>query len=946
MMSLHKRLLFSAAPRSDESFIGYLLRLADLNDYETLSWILQAAEIKAYARSSFSFALNGSLNLSPLAQLTGVNEAELTPLLYHPTKELRGRMVGEHLVFGSAVPQYLIRLRHPKVCTECLRESGYTRRIWDLAPVTVCPVHKRLLLDSCPQCQKRISWNRPGISLCRCKFDWRNHTTVEIPSSELEVTRQIYRLCKLPLAITQAEPSGRISNDLINLELLDFLAALSFVASQFEGIMDTKGKHLAPNRTNTQLHELFCKSWPVFCDWPENFFLFLDWRRLQNAQNKDNGLTGWQKDFSEYKSTLFVQLSPPQFDFMRTAFREYVDIRRRESYIENAQLNSCSTSQVGRSPKTALRERGKGDYMSAIAARKALKISWHSINRLIATEKLRAIVSSRGGSRVFLIERKSVDELKIDLDGALFLKQVAAALGLSTERIKELIEGGVLRSIRDPGIDGRSDKKFSHREVLGVLDEFEKRVPSGKSPRSGKEVKSKALSFNDTLRKVGRVNISLSTFVQSVLDGLIKPCGKCKKAGLQQFLFSEAEISEYAQRTLSLQTNGALSLAEVSRQLGVTRAIVSVLLKKKFLPAQKLPNLEALGQLVTKEDFELFNTNYVLIAKEAKKLKTTSLYIVDLLVAQGVHPVSGTKDGGKTVYLFRKTDVGQVNLESLVSRAKAEHQSSRIKSGTTLPSVLSSAQVAEALEIDLQTVLQLAESGILKPYNSQSSKTVQLHSDQDYYFSAYVVEKYRSQSIDYSGLISAAVAARMLDKTLSSFYQKYVNTLQLIATVADGMKGNLYFKRAEVEALAETEKQKIKSGEVAAILGVNISCVDKLTVSGDLRPVSGPGVDGFGYNLYLRDDVERLREERDAFKAACIKEGRTTRFGKPAGPKARPVQDVIGPRIDRLSEKWQERMPDRRITGERLYQQLIKEGYRTGINAVYVYLRQKQRQVA
>src|SRR5438067_12671300 len=159
MPNCDRLLLFSSAPMYDESFLGYLLRLTELNCLSTLSWLLQIAKIKKYLQSKLSFAFNPTLDLLPLAQVTGVGEVELAALQYRPVS-LSQQFVKNYLVFGLPVQQYMIRLRHPKICTACLREKSYTRRIWDLAPITTCVIHKCLLLDECPNCGKRISWAR------------------------------------------------------------------------------------------------------------------------------------------------------------------------------------------------------------------------------------------------------------------------------------------------------------------------------------------------------------------------------------------------------------------------------------------------------------------------------------------------------------------------------------------------------------------------------------------------------------------------------------------------------------------------------------------------------------------------------------------------------------------------------------------------------------------
>ena len=63
------------------------------------------------------------------------------------------------------------------------------------------------------------------------------------------------------------------------------------------------------------------------------------------------------------------------------------------------------------------------------------------------------------------------------------------------------------------------------------------------------------------------------------------------------------------------------------------------------------------------------------------------------------------------------------------------------------------------------------------------------------------------------------------------------------------------------------------------------------------------------------------------------------------GARARPVLEKVAPRIDELLEEWSTRTtPKQRITGTRLHQQLIEEGYKVGITTVREYLHDKHRQ--
>jgi hypothetical protein len=211
--------------------------------------------------------------LGLLEQVTGVDKEILASMFYSPVSH-EGQ-VNDYFIFGHPVPRYTLRLRRPKVCPLCLSEKSYARRMWDLAPITVCPIHQILLYDTCPTCSRRISWHRKSLFECRCGRDWRKDSPSRVKEDELEVAKNIYALCKIPLHDTTLRKLDPIAN----LRLDQYLSLLFFIAGQFIGIMDTRGKRLATSFTNAQIHPLLHKAGQVLQNWPTNFFAFLDWKK-------------------------------------------------------------------------------------------------------------------------------------------------------------------------------------------------------------------------------------------------------------------------------------------------------------------------------------------------------------------------------------------------------------------------------------------------------------------------------------------------------------------------------------------------------------------------------------------------------------------------------------------------------------------------------------------
>jgi hypothetical protein len=382
----------------DESLLGYILRLTQHNVYSTSSRITRLAGL-GYIGHRCNFATDDDTHLDALASLARRSVEELRSLLYLSTDGSNGKFT-DRLFFGQAIPSYALRVRKPKICPVCVAgELGYCRRVWDLAAVTICPIHRCLLIDQCPGCGSRISWVRSEIGRCPakvCGLYWPDAPLPALVDEEMELTRHIHRLCGL---LDDPMPEVIASTPLAGLGLTDLLSALFFVASQLDGIMDTKGKHFVHSRQNQKLHDLFVKALLVFAEWPKNFFAFLDKRRAERGPHES--MPGWMRYFGDYKNALYVQLAGTQFDFLRYGFREYILAKRREA------LSATLVSHPVPKPRIFKQQILKQplfdpEYMSGSDARRTLGTDMVGLKRLFSAGIVRGSISQQAGKNVYL----------------------------------------------------------------------------------------------------------------------------------------------------------------------------------------------------------------------------------------------------------------------------------------------------------------------------------------------------------------------------------------------------------------------------------------------------------------------------------------------------------------------------------------------------------------
>lgn len=447
----------------------------------------------------------------------------------------------------------------------------------------------------------------------------------------------------------------------------------------------------------------------------------------------------------------------------------------------------------------------------------------------------------------------------------------------------------------------------------------------------------KKISFTNLLRKFCNYGIGLGALVKLILDGNISPCHMEVSRGLSGLFFYECDIANYQRELIKETVDDAVRVGEAARLLGLDKTRVYFLVRSGLLSAKSLTTSNRQTLFVTMRAIDNFHIKYVLANSLARGLNTTAIYLSRLLIVEGVQPVSGpTIDKGKC-YIFRKRDLEKVDLENLIHRGRLQ-QRSRSKAKSPLVNLN---EASKFLGISRELIQEYVENGILKPYKPAHSSS----DNRELYFTRPTIKNFKAQNTDFRGLVPASVAASMLNKHVRNFYVKYVHTGRL-KIVLDGRKpSKQFFRRKEVEAIVELEQETIGSPVVAKILKVSMSSIFRMTLSKELKPISGPLVDGYPLNLFLRSDVEELNAARAAFRDECVRVGKTTRFGKQSGKRSCPVQERVVFRIKQLIEEGLS-LPEvkQHMSGSQLHRQLVKEGYKVGTTTVYKVLHKQLEQ--
>ena len=464
------KLLITPKPERNESFISYVVRLTEANWYDTPSWIFSLSGIDYMELQwKFTFVFSRSEKLENLAKLTGIALEGLLSLLYLPGNSRDHAGDHDYDFFGALLNRSIIRPHCPKVCPKCLAESGYSLRIWDCSLVTACPIHKCMLLDTCPDCKRRIKCVRNKLSICSCGCDWREPNPTVLPGEQLTVSRRIYQLCGV-IPGEQSLPESE--SPLQNLGLRDFIRVIVFMAGLFGKLAWATGR---PSRSiklrNEGLHTLFTNAHQVFEPWPLNFHQFL---RVQSKGKKRLSPhtgeldTALKREFGSFYERLYEDLREPQFDFIREAFADFLTNRVK------------AQSEPGTPYVTS---RGSDSYISVAQARRLLKITHRALFDLIKAGELDFVIRNEGTALRYLLWLSDIENVKLKFDQAISSRVLAKQLGVDCAVIHQLTKAGHLQSKSRRAVDGYYTIKFNADAAEKLLQTLSE-LPSGPD-RSG-----------------------------------------------------------------------------------------------------------------------------------------------------------------------------------------------------------------------------------------------------------------------------------------------------------------------------------------------------------------------------------------------------------------------------------------------------------------------------
>ncbi|KXI29602.1 TniQ family protein [Paraglaciecola hydrolytica] len=139
--------------KNGENVLGYLLRLAKKNRFNSLSELIKSYSTKKVPTTYRKNSVDGVVELASKLVGRSINLE-------------KNYLLGEYEEDPSVSAGKRFSLsRKPCICTECVKEDGVIYANWQYTPNSYCTKHKMAHINVCQTCSRELQWNTDLLDL-------------------------------------------------------------------------------------------------------------------------------------------------------------------------------------------------------------------------------------------------------------------------------------------------------------------------------------------------------------------------------------------------------------------------------------------------------------------------------------------------------------------------------------------------------------------------------------------------------------------------------------------------------------------------------------------------------------------------------------------------------------------------------------------------------------
>lgn len=426
-----KKLPIRPIPYKDESLISFIKRITERNKFpDTFSTLELAGLTNRNEPQNLTMITNHNVSMERLCFLSGVSIFDLINLTFYYDF---GQLLDERTHEVQAIFRFGLKTKYNQVCPLCIRQKAYLRKRWDIGFYTCCHLHKCLLINKCPKCNKKLTMNSFKITLCKCGYDLSLASVKQVSVEETELSALIS--AKLNGIMEEGLPY----NPLRRMDLLSILYIMLRFSLQIANyIFNVKRFAFSKDLEIEKIHEISFYVFKVFSNWPTSFTKFLEeFRKPSKDSSKETGL---QKEFGRLYDLYNEHLQTETYHEIGVQFEKYL-----LNEWDGGVLFERIIRKIGSSDKKV--------FLPGNEAIKELGVSHSRLTELIESKAIEGIIVKRRTNDLILVRVESLESYKMEMDNYISLAETSIILGVSVRMTRIFLIFNLMKSISGQEVD-------------------------------------------------------------------------------------------------------------------------------------------------------------------------------------------------------------------------------------------------------------------------------------------------------------------------------------------------------------------------------------------------------------------------------------------------------------------------------------------------------------